>query len=78
MPFFAGAVQTTLLRWCCTLAIWKIDFERRLRRRAGQEIRLTPTEFHLLAPLMKNQAALLLAKLLRIIWGPDDGDELQL
>jgi two-component system KDP operon response regulator KdpE len=56
----------------------EIDFERRLLRRAGHEIHLTPTEFDLLALLMRNQGALLPhTKLLRTIWGPDYGDELE-
>ena len=56
----------------------EIDFQRRLLRRAGQEVHLTPTEFDLLALLMKNQGALLPhAKLLRTIWGPNYGDELE-
>ena len=56
----------------------EIDFEKRSLRRAGQEIHLTPTEFDLLALLMKNQVVLLPhAKLLRTIWGPDYGDELE-
>lgn len=56
----------------------EIDFQRRLLRRAGQEVHLTPTEFDLLALLMKNQGALLRhAKLLRTIWGPNYGDELE-
>jgi two-component system KDP operon response regulator KdpE len=56
----------------------EIDFERRLLRRAGHEIHLTPTEFDLLALLMRNQGSLLPhTKLLRTIWGPDYGDELE-
>ncbi len=56
----------------------EIDFDKRLLRRSGQEIHLTPTEFDLLALLMRNQDSLLPhAKLLRTIWGPDYGDELE-
>jgi two-component system, OmpR family, KDP operon response regulator KdpE len=56
----------------------EIDFERRLLRRAGQEIHLTPKEFDLLALLMRNQDSLMPhAKLLRTIWGPEYGDELE-
>ncbi len=56
----------------------EIDFDRRLLRRAGKEIHLTPTEFDLLALLMRNQGALMPhAKLLRTIWGPEYGEELE-
>jgi two-component system KDP operon response regulator KdpE len=55
-----------------------IDLERRLLRRAGKEIHLTPTEFDLLAVLMRNQEALVPhAKLLRTVWGPEYGEELE-
>jgi two-component system KDP operon response regulator KdpE len=56
----------------------EIDFDLRLLHRSGHEIHLTPTEFDLLALLMRNQGSLLPhAKLLRTIWGPDYGDELE-
>ena len=56
----------------------EIDFDRRLLRRAGKEIHLTPTEFDFLALLMRNQGALLThATLLRTIWGPEYGAELE-
>lgn len=56
----------------------EIDFDKRLLRRAGHKIHLTPTEFDLLALLMKNQGSLLPhAKLLRTIWGPEYGNELE-
>jgi len=56
----------------------EIDLDRRLLRRAGEVVHLTPTEFDLLALLMKNQGALLPhAKLLRTIWGPEYGEELE-
>jgi two-component system, OmpR family, KDP operon response regulator KdpE len=56
----------------------EIDFDRRLLRRSGEEIHLTPTEFDLLALLMRNQGALLPhAKLLRTVWGPEYGEELE-
>jgi two-component system KDP operon response regulator KdpE len=56
----------------------EIDFDRRSLRRAGHEIHLTPTEFDLLALLMRNQGSLLPhTNLLRTIWGPDYGDELE-
>jgi two-component system KDP operon response regulator KdpE len=56
----------------------EIDFDRRLLRRAGKEVHLTPTEFDLLALLMKNQGMPLShTKLLRTIWGPEYGEELE-
>jgi two-component system KDP operon response regulator KdpE len=66
-----------LLR-CCRPATWKLISRDGLLRRAGQEIHLTPTEFDLLALLMRNQASLLPhATLLRTVWGPDYGDDLE-
>ena len=56
----------------------EIDFDRRLLRRSGELVHLTPTEFDLLALLMRNQGVLLPhAKLLRTIWGPEYGEELE-
>jgi two-component system KDP operon response regulator KdpE len=56
----------------------EIDFDRRLLRRSGELVHLTPTEFDLLALLMKNQGMPLThAKLLRTIWGPEYGEELE-
>ncbi len=56
----------------------EIDFERRLLRRAGKVVHLTPTEFDLLALLMRNQGMPLThAKLLSSIWGPEYREELE-
>jgi two-component system KDP operon response regulator KdpE len=56
----------------------EIDFDKRLLRRSGIMIHLTPTEFDLLALLMKNEGTLLThKKLLQAIWGPEYGDELE-
>jgi two-component system, OmpR family, KDP operon response regulator KdpE len=56
----------------------EIDLERRILRRAGEIVHLTPTEFDLLALLMKNRGMPLThAKLLRTIWGPEYGEELE-
>ncbi|MBZ5597344.1 MAG: response regulator transcription factor [Acidobacteriia bacterium] len=56
----------------------ELDLDRRLLRKAGKVVRLTPTEFNLLAFLMKNQGVPLThAKLLRTIWGPEYGKELE-
>jgi two-component system, OmpR family, KDP operon response regulator KdpE len=56
----------------------ELDLNRRLLRKAGKVVHLTPTEFNLLAFLMKNQGIPLNhAKLLRTIWGPEYGEELE-
>lgn len=56
----------------------ELDLDRRLLRKCGKVVRLTPTEFNLLAFLMKNQGIPLThAKLLRTIWGPEYGEELE-
>ena len=56
----------------------EIDFDKRSLRRAGETVHLTPTEFDLLALLMKNEGILLThTKLLRTIWGPEYGEELE-
>jgi two-component system KDP operon response regulator KdpE len=56
----------------------KIDAERRLLWRGDDEIHLSPTEFDLLAFMMKNSGAPLThVKLLRSIWGPEYGSELE-
>jgi two-component system, OmpR family, KDP operon response regulator KdpE len=56
----------------------KIDFERRLFWRDGEEVHLSPKEFELLALMMKNAGfPLTHVKLLRSIWGPEYGGELE-
>jgi two-component system KDP operon response regulator KdpE len=56
----------------------ELDLGRRLLLKAGKVVRLAPTEFNLLAFLMKNQGVPLThAKLLRTIWGPEYGEELE-
>ncbi|MDP8990099.1 MAG: response regulator transcription factor, partial [Acidobacteriota bacterium] len=56
----------------------KIDLERRLLWRDEEEVHLSPTEFDLLAFMMKNMGAPLThSKLLRTIWGPEYGGELE-
>jgi two-component system KDP operon response regulator KdpE len=56
----------------------KIDFERRLFWRDDVEIHLSPREFDLLAFMMKNAGfPLTHVKLLRSIWGPEYGGELE-
>jgi two-component system, OmpR family, KDP operon response regulator KdpE len=56
----------------------KIDLERRVLWKAGEEVRLSPKEFDLLSFLMKNQGVPLThVKLLRAVWGPEYGGELE-
>jgi two-component system KDP operon response regulator KdpE len=55
----------------------ELDLERRLVRKAGGLVHLTPTEFELLALLMRNRGVPVThAKLLRSVWGPEYGTEL--
>jgi len=55
----------------------ELDVKRRLLYRDGESVHLTPTEFHLLALLMRHQGSLVThAQLLRSIWGPEYGTEL--
>ena len=56
----------------------EIDFDRRTLHRSGEEVRLSPTEFDLLALLMKNEGMPLThAKLLSSIWGAEYRDEVE-
>ncbi len=56
----------------------KLDTERRLLWKGGEELRLSPKEFDLLAYMMKNQnAPLMHASLLRAVWGAEYGNELE-
>ena len=55
----------------------ELDMQRHVLRRNGEPVHLTPTEFHLLALLMQNQGfPVTHVKLLRSIWGPEYGTEL--
>jgi len=55
----------------------ELDMRRHVLRRNGEPVHLTPTEFHLLALLMQNQGfPVTHVKLLRSIWGPEYGTEL--
>jgi two-component system KDP operon response regulator KdpE len=52
----------------------KLDVPRRILRKAGEQIHLSPKEFDLLAFLMNNQGLPLThGKILREVWGPDFG-----
>jgi two-component system, OmpR family, KDP operon response regulator KdpE len=55
----------------------ELDINRHLLYRQGEIVHLTPTEFELLALLMRNQGIPVThTKLLRSIWGPEYGTEL--
>jgi two-component system KDP operon response regulator KdpE len=56
----------------------KMDLDRGLLWKAGEQIHLSPKEFDLLSFLMRNQGVPLThLKLLRGTWGPEYGDELE-
>jgi DNA-binding response OmpR family regulator len=56
----------------------EIDFARRLVTVAGKEVKLTPTEFHLLQELVLNVGKVLThSYLLNKVWGPEYQDERQ-
>ena len=56
----------------------KIDIEHRLLWKGAEQIHLSPKEFDLLSFLMKSQGVPLThVKLLRAVWGPEYGDELE-
>lgn len=55
----------------------ELDVKRRMLHRDGEFVHLTPTEFHVLALLMRHQGTLVThSQLLRSIWGPEYGTEL--
>lgn len=55
----------------------ELDMRRHVLHRNGEPVHLTPTEFHLLALLMENRGfPVTHVKLLRSIWGPEYGSEL--
>ncbi len=56
----------------------RIDLDRRMLWKDHNEIHLSRKEFDLIAFLMKNQGAPLThARLLRAVWGPEYGNELE-
>jgi signal transduction histidine kinase len=56
----------------------KMDLDRHLLWKANEEIHLSPKEFDLLSYLFRNQGTLIAhAKLLRGVWGPEYGGELE-
>jgi len=68
------AIDATLLQ----AGELELDLNRHLLYRRGQVVHLTPTEFELLALLMRNEGAPVThTKLLRSVWGPEYGTELE-
>ena len=56
----------------------KLDPQRRLVRKAGENVRLTPKEFDLLHYLMSHAGLPVThARLLQAVWGPEYGGELE-
>ena len=56
----------------------EIDLAAHIVRREGQEVHLTPTEFHLLRVLVRNRGRLLTHRaLLTEVWGPSYADDTQ-
>jgi two-component system KDP operon response regulator KdpE len=56
----------------------ELDVEHRILRKSGEEIHLSPIEFNLLRYFMENRDVPLdHSKLLRTIWGPEYGHELE-
>jgi two-component system KDP operon response regulator KdpE len=55
-----------------TFGIIQVDIARRRVLRSGEEVRLTPTEFRLLALLVRNAGLVVTHRhLLREVWGPE-------
>jgi two-component system KDP operon response regulator KdpE len=56
----------------------EMDLKRRILKKAGREVRLSPTEFNLLAYLMRRPGVPVgHSQLLRSVWGPEYGRELE-
>jgi two-component system KDP operon response regulator KdpE len=56
----------------------EMDLKRRTLKKAGRDVRLSPTEFNLLAYLMRRPGVPVShTKLLRAVWGPEYGRELE-
>jgi two-component system KDP operon response regulator KdpE len=55
-----------------------LDLHRRVLWRSGTQIRLSPKQFDLLSFMMQNQGMLLTrTQLLRSVWGPEYGNEVE-
>jgi two-component system KDP operon response regulator KdpE len=53
-----------------------VDFERRIVTRAGEEVRLTPTEYDLLKALVTHPDKVLTHRmLLNLVWGGEEGTD---
>lgn len=78
-----GAIRRRLGALCATpvllcLGDLELDTHRHTLRKAGTEVRLSPTEFSLLSYLMQHaDAPVGHAELLRAVWGPEYGSELE-
>jgi two-component system KDP operon response regulator KdpE len=58
------------------VGIFELSPARRMLKKRGHEIRLTPTEFDLLSYLMTHAGhPIMHSKLLSSVWGPEYGDE---
>jgi len=56
----------------------EVDIKRRLMSRGGNPVHLSPKEFDLLVYMMQNRdVPLTHARLLRALWGPEYGNELE-
>jgi two-component system KDP operon response regulator KdpE len=56
----------------------EVDVERNLLRRAGEPVHLAPKEFELLVFMMQNPGVpLTRVRLLRSVWGPEYGNEVE-
>jgi two-component system, OmpR family, KDP operon response regulator KdpE len=56
----------------------ELDLDRRVLLKRGVEVHLSPTEFDLLAYLFRHQGGPVIhARLLRAVWGPEYGSELE-
>ena len=68
-----SATQPALIQ----VADLEMDLGRHFVRKGGDLVHLTPTEFELLALLMRNRGVPVThSKLLRTVWGPEYGTEL--
>jgi two-component system KDP operon response regulator KdpE len=69
-----GATEEAVLR----AGDLEVNLQQRTLQRSGKAIRLSPKEFDLLALMMRNKdLPLTHVKLLRAIWGPEYGNELE-
>jgi two-component system, OmpR family, KDP operon response regulator KdpE len=63
---------------CLRAGELEIDLQRRVLKKCGTEVHLSPTEFDLMAFFFEHQdAPIIHSRLLRAIWGPEYGGELE-